>query len=410
MELESAFRTAALALTLFLVACAQTKSSPTMDASVDSGSDAATGGWSIPPGTPLRNVDIAVIYPLPSIDEESLLLMPSNAGDKGALLTAEPFVTGVPELDQRDPLPNDSERLGALHVVAVRFDVCPGVAHVQLGDCKPDIRLVFQSLKIGSAPTSARDGAIHAFYQLTQDEFLAVISELRALRAERLTEAESRLDVNPELRRHGLDSSYPRRLHHLILKYAGVQNLVRVTHFSRAADTGPFPTWTFGLSERPAGTWAAQTIATTNTQEQALTTIVGGRWDAQIVPALSGMTDDPTALARASSDEERRAGVHSLVRVLNPHIYTSETIDCASCHLAPPLKQFFDQLSGGDPWAATDTDRFMSSYSTDVAHMSDTTAAGFEHIHMISYLGTELSVTDRVGNETAAELEILNAQ
>src|SRR5262249_29321873 len=123
--------------------------------------------------TPLRNVDVTVVMPLPAPAAVDALLRPDDAGERGALLPASVFGASSPELDHRDPLPDDAARLHALRVVAVRFDPCPGVTMPPRDRtaCQPDVRLVFQSLRPEGAGVVARDGAVHVFYRLSPSDF-----------------------------------------------------------------------------------------------------------------------------------------------------------------------------------------------------------------------------------------------
>jgi hypothetical protein len=363
------------------------------------------------PSTPLRNVDVTVVMPLPAPADVDALLRPDDAGERGALLPASVFGASIPELDHRDPLSDDSARLHALRVLAVRFDPCPGVTMPprDRASCQPDVRLVFQSLRSEGAGVVARDGAVHAFYRLSPSDFAGVVAELRAVRAEHATDPDGPLDVNPILAREGLSGPYAKRLRGLVLRAAGASNLVRVTHFRRTkTDSTPqVIEWSFAIREKATdGAWSDSKVATTTVTEQTAATIVGGRWDAIITPEVTH-ADDPTRVFRVATQSDRQQAFDADVRVLNPRIHSSESVDCATCHVVPEVAGFAHATLG----LAVDAypDRFQSRFGVAAASLTDLEAVAFDHIHMLSYLGTKLSVTPRVANETAAVLEFFAA-
>jgi hypothetical protein len=357
----------------------------------------------------LRNVDVTILYPLPAAGELGALLRPGDPGLGGALLTADVFDQGqVPELDWREPLPDDAARLTALRVVAIRVDPCPGtvVPPPAGAACAPELRLVFQSLKVNGTETSARDGAIHTFHAMSRTDFDAFVRALRDIRGERESDPPVPLDVHPLLGEQGPDGAYARRIRTLVLAHAGVSNLIRVTHFRRVSEpASSFPSvasWQFALREISAGAWQDRMIPTTAVTRQGVVTIVGGVWDAMVTPAVT-TPDDPTHVLHASSDQRTQA-FSALVRVLNPRVHSSQSIDCVSCHIAPDIALFV----GGSLKVEDDPQHFQSSYSLDAIAKNGSEAAGFQNLHMVSYSNRTLSLSSRTVNETAGVLEMLN--
>ncbi len=354
--------------------------------------------------TALRNIDVTIIYPLPAAGDLDALLKPGDVGLGGALLTADAFdQRHVPELDGRDPLADDAARLAALRVVAIRVDPCPGtVVPAPAGTiCAPELRLVFQSLKSDGTATSARDGAIHTFHALGPTEFDAVVQVLRDIRAERAGDPPVPLDVHPLLRDQGPSGAYAQRLRTLVLAHAGIANLVRVTHFRRDPQR---TMWQFALREISSGAWRDGTVATLAVTQEQLVTIVGGRWDADITPAVT-VADDPRSVLQVTTDQAARA-FSATVRVLNPRVHSNQSIDCASCHIAPDIAIFVAATRS----LAIDSDpqHFQSAYPLDAVLKESGEAIAFQNVHMASYSGRTLSLSARTVNETAAVLETLN--
>jgi hypothetical protein len=362
----------------------------------------------------LRNVDVTVIYPLPMPGRVNDLVSPSDAATAGPYLAASLFPDGVPDLDAVSPLPTIDERLHSLRVVAVRFDPCPGVvapgaapAPAPTRSCEPEIRVVYQSILDDGSQLVARDGAVHAFYRLSTTDFGDVIGELRAVRRERAGEPEGILDRSPILQSEGLQGGYAQRLRSILERYATEKNAVRVTSFTRTAGVREPQkgTWEFAIRERTNGVFANTKIATTQTKTQTLRTIVGGRWDADITPAVT-TADDVTRIFKVSTHEQEETAFRASVRVLNPRVHTSESIDCATCHLAPDVATFARVTRGFDD--SKHEERFQSSYPLGSASITEEEVIAFENMHLLSYLGRRLKVSSRVANETAAVLEALN--
>lgn len=348
----------------------------------------------------LRNVDVTVAFPLPESNDLESLLRPEDQGRDGPLLPSNVFADGsLPDLDVRAPLADDEARRAALRVVALRFDPCPGVVMPprDAATCQPQIRLIFQSLQAEGRKTIARDGALHAFYRLVPDDFARVLDELRRMRAGHASDPPVPLGIHPWAQQEGLHGAYATTIRALVTRWCGESNLVRVTSFRRI-ESGPL--WEFAIRERPDGAWLDRPVATTDQPRQTLRTISGGRWDAMITPPGSHH-DDPTRVFRVQQKEEAEAFT-AVGRVLDPRAHSSESLDCASCHIAADVAQF--GVSVRNLSLAT----FASSYPLDVTARSEDEAIGFENVHMISYFGDSFSVSPRVANETAVILEFLN--
>lgn len=337
----------------------------------------------------LRNVDVTVIYPLPASEEDLIA---------GAALVGD---APVPELDERFPAGSEAERRASLRVVALRIDPCAGETTPSSATCRPNLRLVIQSLRREGGSLVARDGAMHAFFQLSAAQFSAALDELRAARAAHASDPETRLDVHPLLRSQGLGGEHAQRLRTLVQKYA--VDLVRVTHFRRIA--GSRLIWSFRIRDKSQdGVWRDSPIVTTGANEQFLATFSGGRWDADITPRPAH-ADDVTRMFKVSSREDMQSAFGAVVRALNPRVHSSESIDCASCHIAPDIAAFARVTQR--IFVTEDPARFTSSFSLDAATHDDGTAIAFDDIHMLSYSGAALNVSPRVANETAAVLEQL---
>ncbi len=93
-------------------------------------------------------------------------------------------------------------------------------------------------------------------------------------------------------------------------------------------------------------------------------------------------------------------------RVLNPRIHSSESVDCATCHIAPDVAVFGETVRGLS--LAPYSERLQSPYPLTSTTKPHEEAIAFDNIHLFSYLGHGLNVSARAANETAATLEVLN--
>src|SRR4029078_1979497 len=117
---------------------------------------------------------------------------------------------------------NDATYAG-LRVVSLRFDPC-----FSGNPCYPQARLVLQGLNQGG--TQAFDGAFHALYNLSADEFATVTTRLKSLAAlapenDRVTT----LGVSPALLAQGMTGAYATGLRDLVTEFIGSSNLAKFT-------------------------------------------------------------------------------------------------------------------------------------------------------------------------------------
>jgi hypothetical protein len=92
--------------------------------------------------------------------------------------------------------------------------------------------------------------------------------------------------------------------------------------------------------------------------------------------------------------------------VLNPRKHSAQSIDCASCHVAPDIALFASvtmSLQVGD-----DPDRFQTTYPLAAVPKDSNEVVSFQNLHMASYSARTLSLSSRAVNETAAVLEAIN--
>jgi hypothetical protein len=313
--------------------------------------------------------------------------------------------------------------LSGLRLVAFRFDPC--FAHRgeirNAAACKNQIRLVFQTVSFEGGRAMAADDAVHAFYALSREELTSGVQSMIDLR--RRVARDRRLGPlapHPLLRTANgdLDVAVAAEVNALVASLAGAENLVQFTQF---APSGLDTTWNFSgfdvekdeimpIPTLPAGDDAHVAFFAGFTPGQL-------EGDPAFVPAsTAGPSDNLQVLgnratATAAGAEARRRAFAALLRLEHPDHHTPDTIDCASCHAAEPVRALVgDKHFASDMAAAgrgfSPNPRYVPA--ADVAQPAQPDSG--VNVHMFSYKGTVPSVHRRTVNESAAIVAYLNAR
>jgi hypothetical protein len=442
--------------------------SGSVDATNDGSADEAGDAGALLSGDASASItarmnDVSILFPLPtSAGDVDNLLSPSRMGLGGPLFpsgvyASMGFIEGSTPVgvDAGVPLPPfvnfgsyNIAAYGDLRVVAMRIDPCFGSLDPDPSGagCTAQLRLVLQEVRwVPDGGTAVFDSAIHAFYDLSRGQFLALARALVDLRVANANGDDlGSLAPHPIMVRQGLAGPMSQGVQRLILEYAGAQNLVRAAESSDTSETVDCSTGCQGF----AGSWGmaafdlnGASLAAISREIPTLATPDGGGVIAQgigfgdfgtIVQPTTTSSDDYSAIYNASAvsvlpageasvllSPKIQAALDALVRVENPRDNSPDTIDCASCHLATQTEQ-----SSGHVASFNDTTSPLA-YSPDgtIVARSDMQAtftlnAGF-NIHAFSYLGPNAAglghfgsvptISQRVVNETAAVVEYLNA-
>src|SRR5579862_1805046 len=324
-----------------------------------SASSACGGGSSAPPdgsidGGAVQMNDVSILFPLTGAPSDYLAA--SASGARGVLLPpalydAVGHIAGSGGIVT--PGGTGDAEYGDLHVVALRIDPCfASLAPDPHGDgCKNQLRLIFQEVKGDAGSAQTFDSGLHVFYALSRDDLRALVHDIGGLRAASAgTDRLGGLAPHPIIAREGTGGPMATSLRALVLRYAGAQNLTRVTKLS-AVNTGF--TWDFSgfdVSDATAPAIAPMVIPTASGAESQSffrgfendVTIAG-----QFSPATTSsdgfvaLADEATA--QGLTPQARQAAFDGLVRVDNPSHDSPDTIDCASCHLATPVSKLLAQ-------------------------------------------------------------------
>jgi hypothetical protein len=344
------------------------------------------------PGRTLGTNDVSVLFPLGRGElwaatlagRDGVALLPRSAFD----LITLPLIR---ELQGPDATYN------ALRVVSLRVDPCFGGT-----PCFPQIRLVFQGLNASGA--SAFDGAVHALYNLTTDEFVTLTTRLRTVAALAPENASvTRLEVNPALLAQGMSGAYGAALRDLVVQTISGANLAKMTFMTRVQNGGD--RWDFGgfnlRDFQPSGAFSISGLDGTVLVQTVRENRGGGgggqgTYSYIVTPGiLRGELNLvlSSGAAQNASAAQRQQAMDALARVENPLAESPDTVDCSACHLANRIRgnlQTSFGLSSALSYAGT-------AEATRVVGGAD---RDNDNLRAFGYFDSQPAIAQRTANET----------
>jgi len=338
----------------------------------------------------VESADVSILYPLP--DSIDLLIQPGEQAAFGPLFPEPWFPTVIGPVDV-DTSYRD------MRLIALRLDPCSARKA-----CNAEVRAIFQPVVVGpDGELTVADGAIHVFYGMPQAELVLFTKQILALKKSHGEGIRygSKLGPHPILAAAGLDGDFARELHALVLEHLGQSRIERFTEFNHQIPARD--RWDFYLFERVDADPVRQPIATTTTDEQQVT---GTHTDPLHAGGIAIVSPALVSPVIAVVDENRppdvtdaiRGGFARAIELQDPTKQTSESIDCVSCHLAEGAHRI-----GATEYGLTTTAAFQSDRSLE--YRRDLRAV--TNLHMFAYVGRNVSVTQRVANESAVTAEAL---
>lgn len=367
---------------------------------------AATSPTAVSPAArSLAANDVSILFPLGRGDLWTAS-MPARAGQ--ALLPRSAFdLVGRPVIRE---LQGPDATYAGLRVVSLRFDPC-----FSGNPCYPQIRLVLQGFSANRA--TAFDGAFHALYNLTADEFAAMVVRVKLLAALAPENGGvTRLEVSPSLLAQGMTGAYASGLRDLVTEYIGATNLAKLTFMTRAAGGGD--RWDFGgfnLKDfQPGGAFP---IAGLDDGSLLQTVREGGGGGGRGPGGPGGaqayaytVTPDVlrgelalvlnSATAQNTAPADRQRAMDALTRVENPALESPDTVDCAACHLANRVRghlQTTFSLSSSLSYAGT----------TEATRLIGGADRDNENLRAFGYFNDQPAISQRAANETIKVLTAL---
>ena len=345
--------------------------------------------------------DVSILFSLPKGRDKDLLLSSTSSGDKGELLPKATF-------DKLPPLAPGGAAREDMRVVALRIDPCFAGIGVEDAACKNQLRVVLQpmSFEADDESSSAKDAAVHAFYSIDRAELGTIAKEILAAKRGARGSLRTALGVHPLIEQQGLSGTFATDLRAIVLRHAGKANLSRVTFMTREPPRQG--QWKFGGFDIAGTRHTKMKIASLgNATEQVFSSFMR---NGSAEPAVAS-PDDMSLFFRAfdaqSAPPEKVAKAYTAaLRILNPTMHTPDTVDCVSCHTSTSARVFaeksMNQRPDGNP--ANFTSRTNISLSKSPGSEQP------ENLHAFSYLGTQLTVSQRTANESAAVVEYVNSK
>jgi hypothetical protein len=346
---------------LGLLALAGCAAAPGDDA--DSSADAVSESAKVQPN------DVSILFPL----GDGLLAPDALLPKEIYGVAANPGEGGTPGVAYE-----------GLRLVSMRFDPCFATLKPieETNECENQIRLVFQP--------SDKDAAVHALYKISRQELTSAVKQIAALRGDADL---GPLGVHPMMKKEGLSGPTATALKAIVVKLARSENLIRFTQFS---SSGLGSAWNFRGFDVRAGAVTPVEIPALPPKTKTVAFFRGFSKD-QLSGDFQPMTTSSdnfalfanTAKVKASSDAAKQAAWKANQDVEDPTMHTPNTIDCASCHAAQPLR-------------ALVAEKMLGFKTTPIAGETATTSATELSVHMFSYMGKNPSIHRRTAAETAA--------
>jgi hypothetical protein len=388
-------------------------------------------------------------------------MLPASAGgEQGALLTPFLFQAAVTALRlefQAFDAPPDSlltpTSYSSLRLVAMRLDPCFGGSDAQASTCEAQVRVIFQPIVPDATGKGflALDAATHVFFKLSKAELLTFTKAIVALRDASGGYTEGPLGPHPLLVKEGLGGAFGKGLSQLVTQTLGASRISRVTVFARmnknqdgVSEENQLFDWRFAVVDgagtplKPKNIEQAMPFQGLVTRGDARAASPGNPpppppppppsqygspsfntpgptstppETESLVKGEAGLEkDDADKLPLPTTDELGTtvdnpleiAVLRTSLRMENPLAHTPDTTDCASCHLAQPLRARGEGLgmkvaAFGDLF--TGTKRSLDSASPKTTNL--------RNLHAFSYVGKEFAVNQRTVNESALVADAL---
>jgi hypothetical protein len=363
-----------------------------------------------PAAISVHPLDTALLFPLPSQASEDRLLRANDAGALGELLPAYAFGT-LPALGAG----KNADLLPRLRVVSANVDPCfpsgvEGKVDAQgASQCRHQLRLIFQPVREDDDGTLTTDDvSVHTFYEMDAATFESLVRDLVAARGTGDLGDEA-IDVHPIMRAEGPGGPFAATVQATFLAYGGAQNLAKVTFSGlRGGGIG----WALGGVDF-VGEKATDMIIpeTTVTREEMINGGNAGDWDATVDPPTKFSQGLGVLLqsdeSRTSDEATLRAAYVQALLIDNPETENHPgTVDCASCHLATPVRLWAERNLDFRP------EDFAESYKNPRWNLENRsqTKENTQATRCFGYYGREVSISQRTINEAAAVADFVNTK
>jgi hypothetical protein len=371
----------------------------------DAGDAAAASDAEVDAEVPSRALglnDVTFLFPLPESEALPVVALMSGTGAPGTALVDEDLFDRV-VTTPADVLADYAD----FHLVALRFDLCD---RANGEPCPVDadgvFRAVFQPL---AGEDGARDIALHGFYPIPNDDLPAVVAALRALAALQDEPVDSALAVSPAFGGPAEDA-FRTALRDLVLAYAAADNLSRLTLFAELPLTQPLD-WVFRGVELVDGDFADIVMVDSDVTQQ---TVLLAPLGEEVTYGADPLPAEPEGFSLALADQafasasepEQNSALEALAAVDNPLSYTSNDVQCVTCHTSTALQKRRGTMAGQDPLAVDGA--YASDYNLSIEGSDAADSKG--SLRALGWFGKSPKISQRVVNETAHVLGEIDAR
>ncbi|MGE0869344.1 MAG: hypothetical protein AB7P03_12315 [Kofleriaceae bacterium] len=343
--------------------------------------------------------DVSIIMPLAKPGQSGLMPSVANADGEGVLMSKDLWL----QIDDAVPLTEGT--IGEVHwprmrVTSMRFDPCFEQTTPDTS-CKRVVRLVVQAIEDidVSSEVYAIDASLHLFYQLTDDQFVAMLLGYKELLAgERIGEA---LYQHPVLARAGLDSELFDRFKQLITSNLGPDNMIRLTEMATGRSG---KNWFWLVYERAEdGTFKRGLIPTTPYDQDAFEISPRTPMTLNDVPNFPEKLLFDYYLDQMTEDEMQQAATE-IYRIENPAVVDATNTKCSMCHVSGRLLDYAFQRRG---MQLPDDPSFIAPVGQNMGLRDE--AVSRLNLHGLGYFRTSTAITRRVVKESAMVADFINS-
>jgi hypothetical protein len=345
--------------------------------------------------------DVSILLPLsdPAMFDDAVALRPDTIGSAGALIQPRELSLFL-----------DGDEQSHLRAVAIRIDPCfPFLEFTNMQNCQAQIRIVWQPVyPAGGSASSAyvTDNAIHSFYNISQIEFLQLITAIKNEKAKsNATASQLPLQIQPIISSQGMKGPYWTALRQIILSLTGANRLSRVTSMSSVNAL-----WTFGGVNVVNQADQTLEIPRINVPLQQLFnatvstgfTSVGFASPIGQDAYLSLLSDSNSFKSKSLQVQQQALDIALFLE--NPKFSNANTVDCASCHLAQSSRLWLEgNLTGLN--ISGNTLNFTAPNNLTNLFASPSNSEG---LRGFGYYNASPTISQRVINESSVIVDYLN--
>lgn len=306
------------------------------------------------------------------------------------------------------------EAFDRLKMVAFRIDPCFKDHFYE--NCRKQVRVVWQPFEISKPRALAavsdesevsefglfKDAAVHTFYDLNEADFSAFLKKLAEIKKTYQVNTRGKsLTVHPGFK----NVRFLKSITDSIKIVVSSEKISRIA-FMQLETSGLH--WRFSSFDVVQS--SLKPMVPAHLVQPEIDLMLHSPWSRRLlgddIPVKTQQRDQLLNLAfSAEKTQNQEKQLRSALRVENPNRHLPGTIDCISCHVAPRVKERALKSLG----AVGKTILSQSRFKQSGYNLTNQTRSRSE-FRALGYFGTDLEISDRVINESAAVAEQLNQQ